>query len=306
MKALRRLTTLGLALFALGYMGCENAKQPAPAASVATDTAARPDTSPVTELAPQSWPTALGSMLLVETDSAARAIVIAPDSAGPIGAAGQGQGSTRVVLLGRDRRLQVATLAAVQSPSAKCWTGTIRSGGGPLRPWTAGFAADSIHPIALDSMLALNHADSMGLVSEATRLASVIPSDSAGVFFGLPFVVDALWRFRIPGDTQVVIGTLRRQINQEAMPLEERTLIVAEQDSSTHGGLVATYSDRSSGDEETIETYDLLSALMTGVPQHPMLVVGRDFGDGASYAIVERTGPRLWQLRWTSPKHKCP
>ena len=135
------------------------------------------------------------------------------------------------------------------------------------------------------------------------RRCRAIPS---GAFFGLPFVVDGLWRFTVPGDTQVVIGTLHRQINQEAMPLEERTLIVAERDSSTDGGLLTAYSARSSGDEETIESYELLAAMMTGLPQHPLLVLARDFGNGVSYAFVERTGPRQWRLRWTSPRRKCP
>jgi hypothetical protein len=168
-----------------------------------------------------------------------------------------------------------------------------------------GFAADSIHPLTLDSSASFGHGDLITLTSGVTRLASAVPGDSAGTFFGLPFVVDAVWRFTIPGDTQVVVGMLHRQINQEAMPLAERTLIVAEQDSSTDGELVAAYSDRSSGDEETVETYDLLAALTTGGSPSPMLVLARDFGNGVSYAFLERTGPRTWRLRWTSPSRKC-
>jgi hypothetical protein len=306
MNAPRRFALVGLTFTLLGFVGCERAKEPAPAASVVGDSTIHPDSTHAIDMVPQSWPTSLGPMLLVGADAAARATLVAADSTSRGAAFPQGQASARVVLFGRDRRIQIATLAAAQSSATSCWTGTIRSGGGPLRPWTVGFAADSIHPVPLDSILGLSHADSAALISEAARLASVMPSDSTGVFFGLPFIVDALWRFTLPGDTQVVIATLHRQINQEAMPLEERTLIVAEHDSSTDGGLVSAYSERSSGDEETVEAHDLLGAIMTGAPQHPMLVFARDFGDGVSYAFIERTGPRQWRLRWTSPRRKCP
>ena len=88
-------------------------------------------------------------------------------------------------------------------------------------------------------------------------MASAIPNDSAGRFTGLAFVVKGLWRFNVPDGPQVVIATLVRQINQEATPLQERTLLVAERPPNDTT-LTTAYSERSYGDEETIETREIL------------------------------------------------
>src|SRR5262249_59527178 len=76
------------------------------------------------------------------------------------------------------------------------------------------------------SAASVDRADSAVFVAWLSRLASALPNDPAGRFTGLPFVVQSLWRFSIPDGPTVVAGSLVRPINQEATPLQERTLVV--------------------------------------------------------------------------------
>src|SRR6185503_4513950 len=104
----------------------------------------------------------------------------------------------------------------------------------------------------------------------ATRLASALPNDSAGRFSGLPFVVRGVWRFSIPQNRQVIAATLVRQINQEATPLQERTFLVAER-SPADSTLSTAYSERSYGDEETVERHEVLAAILLGSARNAAL-----------------------------------
>jgi hypothetical protein len=100
------------------------------------------------------------------------------------------------------------------------------------------------------------------------------------------------------------VATLTRQINQEATPLQEHTLVVAERpaDDTT---LTAGYSARSYGVEETIESRDVLAAAMFGAARTPALILTRDYGDATAYALVERGPDGQWHLRWSSPRRHC-
>src|SRR5678815_5510563 len=115
---------------------------------------------------------------------------------------------------------------------------------------------------------------------------------------------DRISRFAIPDGPQVVVGTLSRQLNQEATPLQERTFLVAEQ---AHGDstLASAYGERSYGDEETIESRELLAALLIGDTRTPAVVVSRDFGNDVAYALFERVGQAKWRNQWSSPRRRC-
>ena len=117
-----------------------------------------------------------------------------------------------------------------------------------------------VSPLPMDSMPSLGRADSLDALTNLTRLASAMPNDSAGRFTGLPFVVRAIWRLSIPNGPPAFIGFVRRQINQEATPLQELTFIIAER-SPADSTMNAVYSERSYGDEETIESRDILAAV---------------------------------------------
>jgi hypothetical protein len=103
----------------------------------------------------------------------------------------------------------------------------------------------------------------------------------------------------------VFVAAMRRQLNQEDSPLEERTFIVAESDPAASDGYSLVYSERSSGAEETVESRELLAAVTFPGSNAVELIVSHDFGDETSYALVERSAPRQWKMKWVSRRHSC-
>jgi hypothetical protein len=120
----------------------------------------------------------------------------------------------------------------------------------------------------------------------------------------LAFVVRSLWRFNIPGASQVVVATLARRINQEATPLQEHTMVIGERQPGD-SSLIAAYSERSYGNEETIESRDVLAAALLGPTRDAALILSRDYGDATAYGLVERSPNGRWRSRWTSPRRRC-
>ena len=178
--------------------------------------------------------------------------------------------------------------------------------GAPSRPWTVGFLAGRATAIPLDSVETLPQPDSARVVAEIARLASALPNDTSPSFRGLPFVVLAARRFSPAPGVQAMVAEVSRKVNQEARPREERILVVAERDSAVPPGRwVAAYSERVSDNEETIEASDVLAAVALGPSRTPTLVIGREYGEGFAYALVERVGPRRWRLRWSSAYAGC-
>ena len=136
------------------------------------------------------------------------------------------------------------------------------------------------------------------------RLASALPNDSAGRFAGLPFVVRSLWRFTIPSGSLVAVASVTRQINQEATPLQEHTLLVAER-APGDTTFSTAYSERSYGQEETIESREILAGALIGVARLPALFLIRDYGDASAYGLIERGQDSKWRRRWTSSRRHC-
>jgi len=102
------------------------------------------------------------------------------------------------------------------------------------------------------------------------------------------------------------VANLVRNINQEARPFEERTLLIAERDSSRRDErFTLAYADRSQGAEETIESREVLALTRATPDAQPMLILGRDYGDGMSYAIVQRDPSGRWREKWHSPRGRC-
>jgi len=156
--------------------------------------------------------------------------------------------------------------------------------------------------VKLDSVTSIPAADSAALVIDMARLASGLPIDSAGRFAGLPFVVRSLWRYTDPAGPIVVLATLTRQINQEATPLQEHTLLVAERRPSD-STFTTAYYERSYGNEETVESSDV-HAVVT-INRTPALIVSRDDGSAVSYALIERGEDGQWKQRWRSARRRC-
>src|SRR5262245_13907630 len=265
-----------------GLMACERAKTPP---RVESTVAPRP-VGPESTHAPRvrTWDSAAGPVLLIAGESPTEAIVVPPDSGDQPAAIAAIPDPAAVTLFGRDGSVQSAELhRAARGDLCRAWP---LNAAPPPRPWSVGFIGGVVAPLTLDSLESLGRADSAKLVTTAIRLASAIPNDSAGRFSGLPFTVRGLWRFTIPGSTQAFVATLVRQINQEATPLQERTFLVAERDVTlSDSAFVSAYSDRSYGNEESIETRELLAAIQLGGPRRPALIISRDFGDSTSYAL---------------------
>jgi hypothetical protein len=298
MKLFRRSKPF-LAVLLLG--ACERAKTP-PATDTTTHAPGVPAESASAVVPAIAWDPSAGPVLLVAGESATQAFVLLPDSANRSASLANIPHPASVTLFGRNGTVQTAELPEITDAGA-CFVATL-SAAPPPRPWNVGFIGGVVSPIAMDSIESLSRADSIALTTGVIRLASALPNDSAGRFSGLPFVVRSIWRLVIPQGPQVVAATLARQINQEATPLQERTFLIAER-SPADSTLATAYSERSYGDEETVESREVLAAILLGTTRNAAIVLSRDFGDATAYALIERGDDGKWHARWKSPRRRC-
>jgi hypothetical protein len=299
MNLFRRSPLFGAVMLGIA---CERAKPPVHADSTAaTPVPAVDSTKP--ELI-RNWDASAGPVLLVVGESPSRAFVIVPDSANVAAQLASIPHPASVTLLGRSGTVQTAELPAMSDGSA-CAVASLNAAP-PPRAWNVGFIGGVVAPLPMDSIQSLTAADSASLAATVTRLASALPNDSAGRFNGLPFVVRTTWRFVVPGDVQVVVATLARQINQEATPLQERTLLVAERRRTGNDtSFFKAYAERFYGDEETIESPDVLAAVLLGGNRNAAIILTRDYGEAVAYGLLERGDDGRWRARWTSTRRHC-
>jgi hypothetical protein len=281
-------------------VACERSKSPPRVDSASPARGGAPDSTAALASPRGKWDEAAGPVLLTPTQSPAQAYVVAPDSATAAAQLAALPHPATVTLFGRGGTVQTADLSAV-SDSGVCITGSL-SAAPPPRPWSIGFIGGVIAPLPLDSTLSAS--DSTALVVTMNRLASALPNDSAGRFAGLPFVVHSIWRFAIPNGPLVAVASVTRQINQEATPLQEHTLLVAER-GPNDTTFATAYSERSYGAEETIESRELLAGALIGVARIPALFLIRDYGDASAYGLIERGQDGKWRRRWTSSRRHC-
>lgn len=172
--------------------------------------------------------------------------------------------------------------------------------------WSVGFATDRVRSIALDSVAMLSPRDSMVLVAEASRLASTVTLPTGPSFQGLRFTTEDVRRFEAVTGVQALVAHLVRRVNQEASPLEEQTLLIAERDSgATSGPYRLAYSERTFGREEDVVTPEVLAGVRIAAGAGPSLIIARDGSDGIAYALLERVGPHRWRVRWSSSVTSC-
>lgn len=176
----------------------------------------------------------------------------------------------------------------------------------PVTPWSVAFAAGRALPIPLDSIGGLSSADSGQLAVQVARVASTLPQDSTSMFRGLPFVVRNARLFSpVPG-VQAVVATVTRRVSQEANQRTEQLFLIAERAADRPRSVyVLAYSERVEGDEETMELIDVLAAVRLGQSDQPTIVIGRDYGDGNSFALIERTSAGRWRVQWSSAYSGC-
>jgi hypothetical protein len=298
MKPIRPSALIVLAIFGAA---CER-RNAAPPADTTNRTQTSVSDSAVVATSAPLWDQSAGPVLLVSTETPIRAFVFVPDSTNRAPTLANIPRPAAVTLFGRNGSVQNAELPAINDTTL-CATATL-SAAPPPHPWSVGFIGGVVSPIAMDSLGAISATDSAAFTVGLNRLASALPNDSAGRFNGLPFIVRSIWRFTVPQGPQFIAGTLARSINQEATPLQERTLVVAER-SPSDSSLTTVYSERSYGDEETIETREIIAAVLLGGSRNVAIVLSRDFGETVAYAVVERGDDKKWSVRWTSPRRHC-
>jgi hypothetical protein len=299
MKRFRRIVAAVAACTAFAALACRREKPVAAGDSAATQPVTGADSS--LARAPSTWDPGAGALLLVATDSPTKALVVLPieSDTTPIATIPH---PASVTLFGRGGSVQVADLPSVRD-SLGCLVAPLTAAP-PPHAWSIGFVGGVATPLAGDSAASIDHADSAVFVASLNRLASSLPNDPAGRFTGLPFVVQNLWRFSVADGPTVVVGSLVRQINQEATPLQERTLVVGERRGSDTSFTMG-YAERSYGQEETVESGELLAAFLVGGAGTPAIVLSRDFGDDNAYSLVERGADGRWRNRWTSRRRHC-
>jgi len=313
-----RLVSGSLVAVLLASAACERPRAAPPIDSaVPLRPAASGSASPQ---AATTWDAHLGPVLLIAGGTPDLATVVVGDSA-RTGADTITQReaiairSTPATLVGRGDSVQLGILQEVRSPKGEedsectgwpAWAIQNAHSGNALAPWTVGFVGAAVQPIRMDSIESMSRVDSARLAAEVTRLASTLPTSAGDRFTGLPFTVTSLWRFHAGPGAEGIVTNLVRHINQEARPFEERTLIIAERDSSRREErFTLAYYDRSQGAEETVESREVLALARPAPDAQPMLVLGRDYGDGMSYALIQRDPSARWREKWHSPRGHC-
>ena len=173
----------------------------------------------------------------------------------------------------------------------------------PSAPWGIGFVGRAPIALSVDSIRAISRRDSAALAPIIFRLASSIPNPPGGRFAGLPISLGEIWRVRAPDGSTIIVATTKRQINQEDSPAEERTLLIAEADST--GNYSVFHSSRSAGAEETVEGSELLAVVSFPGRAEIEFVFSHDYGAETSYSIIERVARGTWKIRWVSRRFSC-
>lgn len=317
---IQRAARLGrTALLVAGLAWSAGCDKPTPARSKDTTAPTLPpppppeSTSVVSEL---PWDTTAGPVMVVVGQNATQGSVIFPGVAADasldsVRLDAMPYRGARFDLLGNGRVITstpIASIASVDVPEdCSAWP-TVQFGGAADssgRGWVVGFEAGRVIPLAFDSIAGLASRDSSQLAIQIARVASGVPGDTVPELKGLPYQVRRAYRFAIAPGVEGVLAEVQRTLNQEASPKQEHILLLAERDSASGGRLEAAYVERSSGGEDMLETFELLTIARFASGARTSAVVARYLGDGVIYSLLERTGARRWRLRWTSPYAGC-
>ncbi len=288
--------------------GCERSATPShtDSSAVQPESAA---TSVAARKAGSGWDSAAGPVLLVQGETRDEAIVLLPtddDSVAADTLESLAERAAEATLVGRGGERFGARLGTPpDSMDAECRVWPLRAvEGDAASTWSVGFVTDQVQPLALDSVDLLSSRDSSLLAAEASRLASAVTAMSAPSFQGLRFTAHDMRRFQAAPGVQALVAHLFRKVNQEANPLQEQTLLIAERDSgATSGPYRLVYAERTHGMEEMSTTPEVIGAVT--IANRPMLVVAHDSDAGVAYVLLERVGAGKWRIRWKSGLTRC-
>jgi len=317
MNAFRR--ALRIILLPLVFAACERSsktvRSDSTRATPATSATLPESTVAVTRPA-STWDATAGRVLIVRADSPGRAYVVYPqysDSTLPdtvhfdvapirdasvelYGHAGA-LGATRVRSVG-PRSWRAGE--CIEWPTAT----VAKSSDSASAGWSVALLPNGISGVPLDSIEGLSPLDSAKLAADITRLASALASDTSRSFSGIPFAVRNAYRFTVDSATPAIAADVVRKLNQEAMPLEEHTFLIAERRASRPRYDVV-YANRTSGTEESLITTELLAAVRLPSPTRTALVLLLEGFDTNAYALLERNPRGVWQVRWRSVRTGC-
>ena len=313
-----RLPTSGLlhvvALAAFAASACDRAPRPTDDDTTALLPPALAGDTATTVAGPNGWSPDAGPALIVSGEAQSAAVVF-PQASGALSDTlrfdDAAIADARVALFSRTGLVGQGTIAAgFDSSAAECvgWPRVRVIPDDQVPPgatWTVALLAGHATALPADSIGAMSRADSARYTRAVLRLASMIPSDRSQPFHGLPFSVRSVFRFRPEPSVDALVSDVVRRISTEANPREEHTLIVAERDTASSARFELVYHERAAGPEETVVASDALAMLLVGPAQRPTVVLSRDDGSGTVYALLERTGPEAWRVRWNSAHSSC-
>lgn len=217
-------------------------------------------------------------------------------------------GNGEVELFSRSGRVGTARMsverARVESGCTAWPVARLTVADGPSSlPWTAAFASGRVKPVALDSIEGLAPRDSARMAIDITRLASSLPNDTVATFRGLPFVVLRAWKTR-GLDTEFLVATLARRVNQEDAPREERLVVVIDQTNADSRKWTVAWHERASGSEDELVVAEPLLVFRAGNANEVHLLFGRDDGVALGAAVLTR-GNAGWHVQWESAVAGC-
>jgi len=282
----QRLVRSGWLAFTGAVFACGR-RDPPPPDSLAT----KPSPAAVVS-APSDWVSELGDLLVVPSDSDNTGVVIFPATPSP-----RLVSSAPLTLLSASGDSAPSRASLVVSDSQVCGEAqTIRLRDTVAKAWSVGLLRRSAAPLKMDSIEALPSADSARFAAEMARLASAQPTTRDSRFAGLPFVVLSARRFEAR-ELEIVVAHLVRRLPQEATPLEEHSLVIAERlAAADKGPYDVMYYQRSEGTEETADHYEVLAAIRGA--ETTFLLLARDQEARTSYEILERGKTGGWRIRW--------
>jgi hypothetical protein len=237
--------------------------------------------------------------MLVEPDSGTDPRLIVFDSGATVSVL---RSLAPVHLLDRAGGAASATLDSIRVRPSGCRIVSLRGRDARALPAAVGFFTSGVAGIPADSASTIAPTDSAQLASTVAALASAIPGDTAGRFTGLPFVLVSLWRLRLPNQGTLALATHRRVLPQEAAPLEERTLLIAQRQGQP-GEYSTVYSQWVEGREETVETTEFVAAFVPAGGR-PTILLRRDYGATSGYALLTQSDSH-WVVTWSARAQRC-
>lgn len=271
-------------------------------ANVTVETVVPPHPDSTVAVVTMPWRAQDGAFLLVAGDEFSEATLIPPDSLDAL-ARGLPLGQAlKVDLLGRSGRLGTAVLTPVR-PQGCGWPRVRLASHDSVADdthWAVAFAPGVARAMPVDSLERLARADSLRLVADLARVLSALADDTVPTFRGLPFSVRGAWTFAAAPGIAGVVAEVHRRVAQEATPLEERLLVIAERDSAPKARWRAVWWARAHGTEESVEALDALALLVLGNDTGPTLVAGHEAPVGAWQELVARDSTGSWRSRWRS------